>query len=97
MTNRPKRQSEVVHGFHNLFEDAATTAGKLAYDLKLRGAVIMFSWASGDATRSYPHDHENAESAAKHLKMLLLNLTEQKNIQQLDPSTPATELSTRER
>jgi esterase/lipase superfamily enzyme len=70
-----------VHGFHNPFNEAVLTTGKLAYDLKFRnggdlqGIAILYSWPSGDEASSYDHDYESASWSVKHFEEFIEKLT----------------------
>lgn len=47
-----------VHGFKNSFADAVTNAALLASDIKLDGAVAIFSWPSAGIASEYWGDEE---------------------------------------
>jgi len=60
----PEHDEEVyVHGFHTTFDDALTTFGTLAIDLKIQGANVIVSWPSGEGTVAhYDQEQEYASS-----------------------------------
>jgi esterase/lipase superfamily enzyme len=47
-----------VHGFNNSFADAITNAALLASDIKLDGAVAIFSWPSAGILSEYAGDED---------------------------------------
>lgn len=56
-----------VHGYANTFETAARRAAKLAYDLRVEGAPILYSWASRGDVASYVVDRFRCDARAKEL------------------------------
>jgi esterase/lipase superfamily enzyme len=50
-----------VHGYNNSFDDALYRTAQIAYDVRFRGAVAMFSWPSIKKVAGYPTDYNNAE------------------------------------
>jgi esterase/lipase superfamily enzyme len=50
-----------VHGYKNSFEDALFRTAQIAYDVKFKGAVAMFSWPSINRVTGYTIDNNNAE------------------------------------
>ena len=68
----PKRDAFVfIHGFRTTFDAALGEARKLAYDLKFKGAPILFSWPSGNDVTSYDHDSDHATDSVEHLSGFL--------------------------
>jgi esterase/lipase superfamily enzyme len=69
-----------VHGFHNPFREALTTAAALSYDLKfsadrtLEGVTILYSWPSGDKATSYVADYDHAMTSFGFLETTLSTL-----------------------
>ena len=50
-----------IHGYNNSFDEALYRTAQIAYDVRFRGAVAMFSWPSVDRVAGYPIDSNNAE------------------------------------
>ncbi len=65
-----------LHGFNVSFEDAARRTAQLAYDLKLEGAPVFYSWPSKGklSLTGYAHDETNVEWTVPHLKSFLVDL-----------------------
>jgi esterase/lipase superfamily enzyme len=68
-----------VHGYNNSFEDAARRTAQIAYDLKFRGAPVMYSWPSqARATlEGYRTDGQMAGWSEEHLVEFVATLAEQ--------------------
>lgn len=64
-----------VHGFNVPFEEAARRSAQVAYDLKFRGAPILFSWPSEGRVTSYLRDREVAEASGPALASFLSEIT----------------------
>ena len=58
-----------VHGYNNSFEDAARRTAQIAYDLKFRGAPVMYSWPSQakSSLDAYRRDGQLAGWSEEHL------------------------------
>lgn len=72
-----KREALVfVHGFNVTFRDAARRTAQLAYDLRLDGAPIFYSWPSRGklSLAAYRHDANNVRWAAIHLERFLVSI-----------------------
>lgn len=54
-----------VHGYRNSFDDALRRTAQIAYDIRFRGAVAMFSWPSTNLLHGYWTDGTNAEHSAR--------------------------------
>jgi len=63
-----------MHGYNVTFEDAARRAAQLSHDLKLRGAVALFSWPSLGSAAAYFADEERAALSAERLSAFLRTL-----------------------
>ncbi len=65
-----------LHGFNVSFEDAARRTAQLAYDLKLEGAPVFYSWPSQGrlSLTGYTRDETNVEWTVPHLKAFLNDL-----------------------
>jgi len=65
-----------VPGFNVSFEDGARRTAQIAYDLKFKGAPILYSWPSkGGGLLSYTADEAAVEVSAKRFAQLLQNIT----------------------
>lgn len=60
-----------LHGYNVTFEEAAQRAAQLAYDLRIRGRLLLFSWPSQGALAWYLADEERAALSAAPLHALL--------------------------
>lgn len=72
-----------VHGFNTSFEDALYRNAQIVWDLKFKGAAVLFSWASRGAIRDYVYDRDSASTAVKPFIEVLELLTSQQNIKQI--------------
>lgn len=63
-----------IHGYNNSFEDAATRAAQIAYDLKFPGVTSFFSWASKNTFSGYGADAATSEISVKYLYDYILNI-----------------------
>jgi len=63
-----------VHGYKNTFEDAAKRAAQIHYDLKFKGAPIIYSWPSQGDYDDYSVDEQNARWSIPHLVAFLRDL-----------------------
>lgn len=52
-----------VHGFNNTFVDAVTSAALLASDVKLDGAMAIYSWPSAGITSEYNGDEDEVTAS----------------------------------
>lgn len=59
------------HGYHTTFDEAARRAAQAAYDLKFRGAVVLFSWPSLGHLAAYNADEDRAAASAEPLAKFL--------------------------
>lgn len=69
-----------VHGFNNSFEEAAMRAAQLGTDLKIRGAMVMYSWPSAGSFLDYEFDERLVESSVAHLAKFLLRIATEANV-----------------
>lgn len=60
-----------VHGFNVSFDEALWRTAQIAYDLKLPGMPLCFSWASRGETLDYPSDELTATWSEAHLALFL--------------------------
>jgi esterase/lipase superfamily enzyme len=60
-----------VHGYRNSFDDALYRTAQIAYDVRFRGAVAMFSWPSVNRVTGYPIDDNNADWSVPDFKAAL--------------------------
>ncbi len=63
-----------VHGYNVDFEEAATRAAQLAFDLKFDGVSMFYSWPSQGEYSSYPVDETNVRWTQSHLEIFLEKL-----------------------
>ena len=63
-----------IHGYNNNFVDAAFRAGQIAFDMRFRGAGLLYSWPSEGRLTSYYSDAENAKWTVPHLEDFLMKL-----------------------
>lgn len=64
-----------IHGFNVSFDDAVRRTAQLKYDLRFRGAALLYSWSSRGklGLRSYVGDRERAHLTVSNLKECILN------------------------
>ena len=55
-----------LHGFYNSFLDAASNAAVLANDIRLDGAIVIFSWPSARQISLYPNDEDEVTASSPH-------------------------------
>ncbi len=60
-----------IHGYNVTFENAALRTAQITFDLKFKGAPIMYSWPSKGVTAAYAADEATVEWTAHHLKYVL--------------------------
>lgn len=60
-----------IHGYNVSFKDAVYKSAQIKYDLTYDSPILLFSWPSKGAIRSYQADKENALYSAKCLASLL--------------------------
>ena len=60
-----------VHGYNVTFTDAARRTAQLAYDLRLDGVPVMYSWPSRGSLAGYTADEATAEWAVPHFQQFL--------------------------
>ncbi|MGI9388226.1 MAG: alpha/beta hydrolase [Methyloligellaceae bacterium] len=63
-----------IHGYNNSFVDAAFRTGQIAFDMRFRGAGILYSWPSAGTLTGYYSDAENARWTVPHLEDFLTKL-----------------------
>lgn len=56
-----------LHGYNVTFEEAARRAAQFSFDIKFKGAVVLFSWPSLGATFGYLADGDRALLSADRL------------------------------
>ena len=79
-TLQKSRKREVlvfVHGFNVAFKDAALRTAQLAYDLRIDGAPVLYSWPSQANVAKYMVDRNNAEWTIPHLEGFLWDIAQQ--------------------
>ncbi len=60
-----------THGYNVTFEEAVRRAAQLSYDLKFKGAVVLFTWPSLGHFWYYDADGDRAQASAKSLANVL--------------------------
>ncbi|WP_417381317.1 alpha/beta hydrolase [Gimesia sp.] len=62
-----------VHGFNNSFEDAARRTAQIAYDLKFKGAPVMYSWPSQEkgSIWAYKEDGRTAQWCEENVTLFI--------------------------
>lgn len=75
--SRKKEVMVFVHGFNVAFKDAALRTAQLAYDLRIDGAPVLYSWPSQASLAKYKIDETNAEWTIPHLESFLWDLSRQ--------------------
>jgi esterase/lipase superfamily enzyme len=73
-----------VHGYNVSFATAALRTAQLAYDLKLDGAPVLYSWPSQAALAGYPVDETNVEWTVPHLEAFLTDLAQRSGAGSID-------------
>jgi esterase/lipase superfamily enzyme len=72
-----------VHGYNVTFEDAARRTAQIAYDLKIGGVPILYSWPSQGKLLDYAVDETNAVWTTPHLRQFLADLARQSGAKQI--------------
>lgn len=73
-----------VHGFNVTFEEAAMRTAQLAYDLKIDGAPVFFSWPSQGGLLRYAVDETNVAWSVPHLKDFLVSVARRSGAQSVN-------------
>jgi len=62
-----------IHGFNNSFEDAARRTAQIAYDLKFKGAPLMYSWPSqaSGSLWAYKEDARTAQWCEENVTLFI--------------------------
>lgn len=62
-----------IHGFNNSFEDAARRTAQIAYDLKFKGAPLMYSWPSQESSSiwAYKEDGRTAQWCEENVTLFV--------------------------
>lgn len=63
-----------LHGYNVTFEDAARRAAQLAFDLRFKGRIILFSWPSLGCLLGYGADEERALLSAQEFRRFLKSI-----------------------
>ena len=63
-----------MHGYNVSFDEAATRAAQLGYDLKIPGATFFFSWPSAARLDAYAADEATIEAGLPYLEQFVLLL-----------------------
>lgn len=73
-----------IHGFNVTFEEAAMRTAQLAYDLKIDGAPVFFSWPSQGGLLRYAVDETNVAWSVPHLKDFLVSVARRSGAQSVN-------------
>lgn len=65
-----------LHGFNVTFEDAATRAAQIGFDLKVPGATAFFSWPSRGSVTAYTADEASIEGSEQAITDFLVDFTQ---------------------
>lgn len=60
-----------VHGYNVSFDAAVLRTAQIAFDLRFRGAPILYSWPSNGRVLRYTHDENNALWTVPHFETFL--------------------------
>lgn len=62
-----------IHGYNNSFEDAARRTAQIAYDLKFKGAPVMYSWPSQakGSLWAYKEDARTAQWCEENVSLFI--------------------------
>ena len=63
-----------IHGYATTFDFALRRTAQIAFDLKFKGAAILYSWPSEGSAVKYVIDENNIEWTVPHLKEFLRSL-----------------------
>jgi len=66
-----------IHGYNVPFERATRITAKLAYDLNIDGAAVLFSWPSKASTTKYTIDEVNLAWSQPHFEHFIAQMFEQ--------------------
>lgn len=83
-SSREKRVLVFIHGYRNTFEDALLRAAQIAYDLRVDGPPILFSWPSQGTLEGYPLDRNNADASYALLASFLQRVAKETGAAQID-------------
>jgi esterase/lipase superfamily enzyme len=72
-----------VHGYNVTFEDAARRTAQIAYDLKIAGVPILYSWPSQGRLLDYAIDETNVVWTTPHLRQFLTDVARQSGAKQI--------------
>jgi Alpha/beta hydrolase of unknown function (DUF900) len=72
-----------VHGYNVAFDDACRRAAQLAYDIKFKGQVVLYSWPSHNSVLAYSGDEEMVQWSSPHFNAFLKQLLDQEGINHL--------------
>jgi esterase/lipase superfamily enzyme len=64
-----------IHGYNMSFGNAAIRAAQLAYDLKVPGPTVFFSWPSRSSVTAYPMDEASIEASERAITEFLVDFT----------------------
>ena len=65
-----------IHGYNVSFDDAVYRTAQLAFDLRFRGAPVLYSWPSNAAILRYVADKDHSLSTIATFKTFLVDLAQ---------------------
>lgn len=72
-----KQQSLIfIHGYNVSFEDSCRRTAQIAYDLKYKGAPILYSWPSAGNPLLYVRDKEMIDGSINDFERFLISMAE---------------------
>jgi esterase/lipase superfamily enzyme len=73
----------LIHGFNVSFEEAATSAAQIGYDLKLPGEIAFYSWPSRGNIASYLADEATISASTEYIAQFLRELSEKSGAERI--------------
>ena len=72
-----------IHGYNNLFRNAAVSATLLDDDLKFGGITLLYSWPSNGALSLYPSDEDNVRASRDDFLDFIQKLSQIKAVKKM--------------
>jgi len=73
----------LIHGFNVSFEEAATRAAQIGYDLKVPGEIAFYSWPSHGSGAAYSADEATITASVPHIAQFLHELSERSGAERI--------------
>ncbi len=83
-SSQQRRVLVFIHGYRNTFEHALLRAAQIAYDLRVDGPPILFSWPSQGTLEDYLLDRSNADASYHLLSDFLQRIARETQAAQID-------------